>query len=376
VRMTTIYHLLDERESFSERDGGAISRWAGNVLCGGDEIVVCPSYDLSWKFPSERIYQLPRWDFSGPIHRLVYRHRLPWKLQEVIYRTVFRPLLQKLKEGDIVYVHNRPQYAAVLATLATRVGARVVLHMHNSHLVKSSRGQLAALRNVPVVFCSEFLRREADTALPNHFQKTWVVYNGADGSLFRSAEQRSRSTPTVIFTGRLQPYKGVHILMEAMRILQARQVDVKCMIVGASGFGRSKGTRYTRHLRRLKPENTELVGYKSGEALASLLGSADIFCAPSIFGDPFPLAPVEAMAVGLPVVASNVGGLPEALAYGGGVLVPPEDPEALARVLESLLGDLRRREELGREAYACFKSHFTWNNVRNQYQRVVQSMTS
>jgi spore coat protein SA len=319
---------------------------------------------------------MPHWDFKGPIHPVVYRQRLPWTLQKVVYRKAFQPLLEKLDRGDLVYVHNRPQYAAVLATLAKQHGIQVVLHMHNSHLIRSNKGQLNALRKTPVVFCSEFVRREANTALPNHFKSTWVVYNGADGTQFYPVARGEKSIPTVVFTGRLQPYKGVHILMEAMRILQGNGIEAKCKIVGASGFGLSKATRYTRKLKHIRPENTELVGYKSGESLAELVRNADIFCSPSIFNDPFPLAPLEAMAAGLPVVASNVGGLPEALAYGGGVLVPPDAPKALASALERLVTDNSYREELGQQARASYNDHFQWSSVRDQYDRVIQRIAS
>lgn len=372
--MNTVYHLLDESEPFSERDGGAISRWAANVLREGTEVVVCPSFDSSWGFPAGRIYQLPKWDFTSPVHRLVYRQRLPWRLQRAVYGRVFQAFLKRLNQGDVVYVHNRPQYAAVLALLAEERGIHVVLHMHNSHLIKSNEGQLEALRKTPIVFCSEFLRREANTALPNHFESTWVVYNGADGAKFYPVARSNTSFPTVIFTGRLQPYKGVHVLLKAMRILEKWGINAKCLVVGGARFGSVEDTRYTRRLLRLIPENTELLGYKSGESFAELLRSADIFCSPSIWNDPFPLAPLEGMASGLPVVASNVGGIPEALAYGGGVLVPPDDAEALAVALGRLVEDAVYREDTGRQAYASFNCHFRWDNVRQQYERVLQEI--
>ena len=315
-----IYHLLSEAEMFSERFGGAISRWAANVLRTGTEVVICPSFDTSWGFSDERIYCMPNWKHTHPIHPLLYR--LPWPLQKAAYRRVFRPLLERTKPGDILYIHNAPESASVLATVASDYGAKVVLHMHNSHLIRASQGQLAALKNTPIVFCSEFLRKEANAALGNHFESTHVVYNGADDSKFRFAPRDSNVIPIIIFTGRLVAYKGVHILLEAMRILEKRGVSAKCQIVGRTYFSTDKSTRYSRYLDRIKPANSELVGYKSGAALAELLQKASIFCCPSVWNDPFPLAPLEAMATGLPVVASETGGIPEMLAHGGGVLVP------------------------------------------------------
>ncbi len=248
--------------------------------------------------------------------------------------------------------------------------------MHNSMLLQANKGQINALRHTPIVFCSEFLRTEAITALPNKFEKTFIVYNGADGVKFRPPTRDHTAVPTVIFTGRVVPYKGVHVLLEAMRILEKNGTIAKCQIVGGSGFGGSKGTRYTRKLERLKPNNTELVGYKSGEALAEMLRNANIFCCPSIWNDPFPLAPLEAMATGLPVVASNVGGIPEALAYGGGLLVPRNNPEELAAALKKLIEDVTYREEMGRSGYASYLKHFLWDNVREQYEQVIQEIST
>jgi spore coat protein SA len=372
--MAAVYHLLDEAEVFSEKDGGAISRWAANVLRQGTEVVICPAFDSSWGFPVERIYRLPYWNLVDSIHPVLYR--MPWILQKKSYLYMLRTLLLRLKRGDLLYIHNRPESAAVLATVARQHGIQIVLHMHNSHLLQANRGQLNALRKTPIVFCSEFLRKEVNTALPNHFESTHVVYNGADGSKFHSAKRDRNSVPTIIYTGRLVPYKGIHVLLEAMRILESRRISVKCKIVGGSGFGNSKPTRYVRKLHRRKATNTEFVGYTVGDSLAEQLRSADVFCCPSIWNDPFPLAPLEAMASGLPVVASKTGGLPEQLAYGGGILVAPNDPEALAAALERLVNDAPYREELSGRAQVAFNNHFFWSEVREQYERVVRRYVS
>ncbi len=369
--MGTIYHLLDEQEPFSERNGGAISRWAANTLREGTEVVVCPSFDGSWQFPADRTYKMPGWSAVAPIHPLLYR--LPWVLQKAYLVRVFAPLLARLGPGDMVYVHNRPAYAAVLATVAEKQGIRVVLHMHNSLLLNANRGQLEALRGVPVVFCSEFLRQETARALSRPFERTHVVYNGADEKRFQPHAREGKPLFNVIFTGRLVRYKGVHVLVEAMRILEKQGIAANCKIVGGSGFGKNKDSRYVKQLKRDAPSNCELVGYRSGEAFSELLQDADVFCCPSIWNDPFPLAPLEGMAAGLPIIASSVGGLPEALAYGGGILIPPNDAEALAEALGTLVTDEQRRKRLATEAREAVEKHFFWNNVRVQYLSAVHA---
>jgi spore coat protein SA len=372
--MPIIYHLLPEAENFSDRLGGALSRWTANVLRTGPEVVVCPSFDDTWSFPRDRIYCMPGWERTRhPIHPLLYR--LPWSLQRAVYLRVFRPLLEKLRPGDVVYVHNAPESASVLASMADENGFKVVLHMHNSHLTRATKEQLGALRGSHVVFCSRFLRDEAVQALPGWFERTHVVYSGADGARFSPAE-RARDVPTVVFTGRIVGYKGVHVLMQAMRILDQRGAAARCRIVGRANFSNNRSTRYTRYLRRILPANTELVGYKSGTEFAAELKGADIYCCPSIWKDPFPLASLEAMASGLPMVTSNNGGLPEMTANGGGVMVPPDDPGALAGALEELVRDPARRKALGEESRAAFCRHFTWGNVRSQYEQVMRSVMS
>jgi spore coat protein SA len=281
-----------------------------------------------------------------------------------------------LKAGDLVYIHNRPACAAVLATVAEQHKVSVVLHMHNSLLLRANRGQLRALQQVPIVYCSEFLRKEAEQAIPEHCGRTHVVYNGTDEKRFRPQAHAVKALFSVIFTGRLVPYKGVHVLLEAMRILQKQGVDANCKIVGGSGFGNSKDNRYIRQLKRDSPPNCELVGYRSGEAYSELLQDSDVFCCPSIWNDPFPLAVLEGMAAGLPIVASRRGGLPEALAYGGGILVTPDDPVALAEALGSLAKDEGRRKRLGEQAREAIEKHFLWSHVRAQYLSVLQGLHS
>jgi spore coat protein SA len=248
--------------------------------------------------------------------------------------------------------------------------------MHNSLLHSRSKKHIPALKNVPLVFCSDFLRKEVTAAYPNHFQKTEVVYNGADDRMFRAETRKQKPMPQIIFTGRLVRYKGVHVLTDAMRILQRKGVAATCTVVGGSAFGGSGPTRYVRQLERTRPANTQLIGYRAGDEFASLVRQADIFCCPSIWNDPFPMSLLEAMASGLPVVASKTGGIPEQLAYGGGILVPPDDADALAVVLRQLLEDASYREKLGNEALRASRGHFLWGNTRRQYDSFIHGLVS
>lgn len=366
-----VFHILDEREAFSEHSGGAISRWAANVLREGEEIVVCPDYDATWEFAPERIFKLPGWADVARIHPLLYR--VPWGIQRTWYLRILAGFLREIKPNDTVYVHNRPACAAALATAARTAGFQVYLHMHNSMLLDCNRGQLKALQDTQIVYCSRFLKEEAERLLPVKLKNAHVVYNGADDRLFQpQASAEDAEQVTVIFTGRLVFDKGVHVLLDAMRLLEKTDPSVRCLIVGGSRFGGSKPTRYVRRLHQKAPANCTLLGYRSGAALAGLLREADIFCCPSVWNDPFPLAPLEAMAAGLPVVASRVGGLPEALAHGGGLLIEQDDAQKLAEAIASLARDRHRRLQMGIAARRAYEEHFRWSSVRAQYLNVLR----
>jgi spore coat protein SA len=201
------YHLLTESEPFSEFIGGAISRWAGNVLRNtSGSVVVCPAADGSWKFSPESICLLPRLKLYKPIRWRLFR--LPWLLHCRVIRDLFRPLLARVRRGDVVWVHNRPEFALALTPRIHRRGGRVVLHLHNSHLVDGPESLMGQIRVDRLVFVSEFLRQQAREKFPKlgaWFGGSSVLYNGADQSIFYPPVEgrRNPEIATVLFAGRL-----------------------------------------------------------------------------------------------------------------------------------------------------------------------------
>jgi spore coat protein SA len=368
------YHLLTEAEPFSEFAGGAISRWAGNVLRHNSQsVVVCPSADNTWKFAPASIHRLPRLQLYRPLRR--YLSRLPWFLHSRAIRWIFAPLLRRVRPGDIVWIHNRPEFAVALTPLIQRSGGRVVLHLHNAHLTEGPERLMRRVGVDRLIFASKFLLEQARRRFPS-LGASSVLYSGADQSIFYPpvAERNNADRPTVLFAGRLVEDKGVHILLNAMKLLERQEVRLQAHIVGCSSFGVGKETDYIKDLKARSPATVAFLPYRTGAALGDLFRRADIFCSPAVWDEPFGLVNVEALASGLPVVSTRSGGASEIFSNGGGILVERGSAVDLASALRRLAENPGLRAHLGRQGYAAFLERFTWSHTCAQVQDIQQTL--
>jgi glycosyltransferase involved in cell wall biosynthesis/GT2 family glycosyltransferase len=173
----------------------------------------------------------------------------------------------------------------------------------------------------------------------------------------------SHGPATVLFVGRLEPRKGIHTLLEAIPRVLASAGDVRFEIVGrdcGAGDGRSWRQYWeSRCAGAARQGRVDFLGEVDGEELARRYEACDIFVAPSLY-ESFGLIYLEAMARAKPVVACRVGGVPEVVVDGEtGLLVPPEDPPALAEAILKLLADAGLRERLGQAGRRRYEQHFT-----------------
>jgi len=194
-----------------------------------------------------------------------------------------------------------------------------------------------------------------------------VNYHGVDLERFRPVERTASSgLPCIVTCGRLEQYKSHHVLLDACA---AMKHPVRCIIVG-------EGPQRRRLERRAEKlgirDRVELTGAVPQVELVRIYGRADIVVLASVVlersgkRDVIPNVLAEAMAMGLPVVGTNISGVGELVVDGvTGRLVPPNDPQALAAVLDELLSDREQRERLGRAARAKVAAEFDRSrNVR------------
>ncbi|GAB2582905.1 glycosyltransferase family 4 protein [Ramlibacter solisilvae] len=160
--------------------------------------------------------------------------------------------------------------------------------------------------------------------------KMSVVVNGIADHALRDATAGAQSWPgqglRILFVGRLDTQKGVDVLLTAMQQLGAR---AGALVVGASVVGDGETAIQT-------PDNVKVLGWLPRERIAQLYAAADVLVMPSRW-EGLPIVALEAMRAGLPVIASRVGGIPEAVQDGiTGRLVDVDSPSQLAAVLASL----------------------------------------
>jgi len=176
----------------------------------------------------------------------------------------------------------------------------------------------------------------------------------------------------ILFAGRLEKRKGVKYLLEAYHQVKQEIPNSRLIIVGPGTRLRGK---YEKQVRRNKLEDVVFTGYVAADELPRYYQTADVFCAPAIDQESFGIVLLEAMALGKPIVASNIDGYASVMTPGAeGLLVPPKDEKALAQALISLMTNKSLRQQMG--ATGRLKAQeYSWERIAqrvlNYYIRVL-----
>ena len=207
------------------------------------------------------------------------------------------------------------------------------------------------------------------------------IYNGiavkAKASLEASTELRQQlgldSTNKLLLTiARLSPMKGLEYLFDAAALVSATHPDIKFVIVGDVAFANETAykDKLYKKIADLGLQNTVfMIGLRRD--VVDLMEQSDILVLPSVY-DIFPTVILEAMSGGLPVIATDVGGVPEMVRPGTGILVPPENAEALKNAILTMI-ELDYKE-MGQEAKKIFFEEFTQEQYVNQTVAVYESL--
>ena len=202
-----------------------------------------------------------------------------------------------------------------------------------------------------------------------------VVPIGINVGGHESRPVRTSPPYTIGYFARIAPEKGLHVLADAYRRLRHRP-DVPETKLVAGGYLLDEHKDYLADIQR-RMRDWELdqhftyAGSPDREGKIALLHSLDVFSVPTTYADPKGMFLIEAMANGVPVVAPQHGAFPEIIARtGGGLLVPSEEPEALADALHTLLRDRQRAATLGNAGAAGVRAHYTMDHMATAAERV------
>lgn len=288
-------------------------------------------------------------------------------------------LLRTLRRREVDIVHSHEFTMTVYGAAAARWLGRPHILTHHSNLYFSRRWRrrLAmrwACRSSATVAVSKITRSELETHLGLKPGSVGVVYNGVD---FRPGAREpvrrefgaSADEVLILALGTVEPRKGHILLLRALAELRRRRPELawRLAIGGQDRFETAARLRAFAIEHGLD-DRLHLLGHR--DDIPNLLAAADLFAMPSLH-EGLPLALLEAMRAGLPVVASQAGGIPEAVTPGqDGFLVPVGDVPALGHALERLLADSALRTATGERGRRRAEAAFTVQVMTSAYERL------
>lgn len=306
------------------------------------------------RFPQMRQSQ------SAPLYEVAMRSRVDWSSA--------RRITQIVEQDGYRLLHaHTPRSLMIGRQVARRTGLPLVYHVHSPVGRDSTRGlrnklnqwiETRSLRGVDRMICVSQSIGHYMKSLGHDPQKITVVPNGVPCSdQFRSRESTD-SKWTIGTVALFRPRKGIEVLLDAMAILRKRGMNHRLLAVGPF-----ETSEYEREI--MEQVNSLQIGDSitwtgfCKEVDARLL-EMDLFVLPSLFGEGLPMVVLEAMAVGLPVVASKVEGTPEAVRDGiDGLIFEPGNAEDLAAKLQALITVRTDWSRLSQSARARQRERFS-----------------
>lgn len=260
--------------------------------------------------------------------------------------------LKELADVEVIHCLQFRTFVTELAILYGRVrGKRVYV----TDLAGGVRYNLSTLlpiwKGIRAFLPISEYNRHAQAEFP---VERLIIYGGVDTGRFTPGHGSKRSM--VLFVGRLMPHKGIDILIDAL------SGEAELEIVG-----QADDQRYLEQLKTLaRGKRVTFNPPISDTELIAKYRQARLTAIPSTADGGYTTA-LESMACGTPVVASNVGSLPELVADGQtGLIVPPHDPVALRAKISLLVGDTRLADEMGKAGRQRVLERFTWDAVADR----------
>jgi len=372
-----------------------------HVLARSCEVVVyAKTHKEAPKFGRDQNVQIRRLSTNPdiPLRRLLrwtapLRPRRKPQIASVFYHLAYSHALAsdlRRQQCDVVHIANYSQWIPVIRRMNPKI--RIVLHMHCNWLTQIDAGLLEPrLEQADLILgCSQHIAQRIRQRFPRIAHKCDTIYNGASRHFFVERDTAVASNASnghgkkLLFVGRISPEKGLHVLLQAFDTVAARHPQTSLDIVGPKApllrsfycdladdeerrmltpyfkrdyFAWIEGLSSPQARQRLR-----FVGGIDHQYLHEAYRDADLCIMPSSCEEAFGMPAVEAMASGLAVIGTRLGGIPEVIDDGqSGLLVPRDDPAALAAAICRLIEDDELRRSMGRAGRARCAQQFSWD---------------
>jgi len=230
-----------------------------------------------------------------------------------------------------------------------------------------------------ILTCKDFIRLAKENGF--NTEKLKVIYTGLNLAEFYQKENsrneieingKKIKKPIVAMVGRFDRYqKGHQYFIEAAKIINGKVSNVNFLIIG--GTVNAEEEKFKKELEEKVKKlglSNQIVFTGFYPDLIYLLSNIEVVVIPSLYEAPSAVA-MEAMAIKRPVVASNIGGIPEVVVDGEtGFLVPPKNPEAIAEKVIFLLKNPQKAKEMGEKGYLRVKENFTQEKLAREYEKI------
>jgi glycosyltransferase involved in cell wall biosynthesis len=295
----------------------------------------------------------------------LHEHAVPgfWRPPDAESFAALEAVLQQIPDGSGVLIDGLIASTAPEVLVPQSRRLRVVVLVHMPLADEREAAVLSAASSV--IATSEWSRRRLLELYGLAAERVHVAVPGVEPAELASG---TGTGGALLCVAAVTPGKGHDLLIEALATIT--DLPWHCECVGSL----ERDPAFVESLRSL--DGVSFTGPRTGAELDRSYAAADLLVLPSR-GETFGMTVIEALARGVPVVATNVGGVPEALGFGAdgsrpGLLVAPEDPEALAGALRSWLGDAELRDRLRQAARERRDSLPTWSATTSVIAEVLR----
>ena len=304
--------------------------------------------------------------------------RHPWLLLNSVWQ-----LVKLIKQEKIALTHANIERCNRPVTLAARLaGVPQICHMRNIQTKESFRHFFVALS--PFLITNSHATEDSYARYMRPSQTSCVIYNGVDLRRFSTPSSRMRSewgigpeAYVIAQVGRIVPEKGIHLFIGAFSEIANRFPNVRGVIVGDISVDGNQA--YHQRLRRQVAElglNQRILFTGHLDDMPRVYGAIDLLVQPSI-AEPFGRTLIEAMAMQVPVISTKAGGAVEVVENGKtGLLVPPQDVEALAKAILRIMENRDWARQLGQTGRKRVEEEFTIEEHARRVQQVYSRILS